>query len=268
MAPRAIDTHAHLFLEDFDADRAAVTHRARQVCEAVLLPNLDRSTLPILQALVASAPDLYYPMIGIHPTHVKGDYEEELATMKEALAQGRWIAIGEVGMDLYHDVSTRAWQEEALYTQAEWAVAYNLPLSIHFRAALEETLQVLRPFAGKVRGVFHCFTGTYTEAKRILDEGFYLGIGGVLTYKSAQELRDAVRLLPKGSFLLETDSPYLAPVPMRGRRNESSFLSYVIRVLAELRGESPQEVVEYTSAAARGLFGLPLLSAAEGDKPE
>ncbi len=257
MEARAIDTHAHLFLKEFAADLEAVTYRAQQVCEAVLLPNLDTSTLPQLAAIVALAPGFYYGMIGLHPTHVGPDFEAQLAQLEGALERGSWVAIGEVGMDLYHTPQTRPWQEEALARQAEWARRYKLPLSIHFRQALEETLSVLQPFIGEVEGVFHCFTGSYEEAKRILDAGFYLGIGGVITYKSAEPLREALRKVPLERLLLETDSPYLAPVPHRGKRNESSYLLYIARTLAEVRGLPLTRVLEETSHQARTLFHLP-----------
>lgn len=266
MEARAIDTHAHLFLNDFAPDWEGITHRAQEVCEAVLLPNLDTSTVPQLFQLLRSAPTFYYGMIGLHPTHVKANYREELTQLESYLSQGEWVAIGEVGMDLYWDSSTQAWQEEALHTQAKWAIQYDLPLSVHFRNALEPTLEVLKPFLGQVRGVFHCFTGTYEEAVRIIDAGFLLGIGGVITYKNAAPLREAVKKIPLSAMVVETDSPYLAPIPFRGRRNESSYLPYIIRAIAESRGLSPEEVTAATTQTACALFRLPSFSASEGHK--
>ncbi|MCX8112678.1 MAG: TatD family hydrolase [Bacteroidia bacterium] len=260
MATRGIDTHAHLFLGEFSADIQAVTHRAKSVCEAVLLPNLDIHTLPALESLTESEPGFYYGMIGLHPSYVKADFREQLRALEKHLHRRAWIGIGEVGIDLYHDRSTFSWQAEALSTQAEWAARLRLPLSIHFRHALSETLEVLAPYA--VRGVFHCFTGSYEEGKRILDAGFYIGIGGVVTYKNATLLRDAVVRLPLEAIVLETDSPYLAPVPVRSKRNESSYLTYIARAIGELRGISVEQVLEITTEAARRLFQLPIFSAA------
>jgi Mg-dependent DNase len=178
MATRGIDTHAHLFLEAFGQDIEAVTHRAQAVCEAVLLPNLDAHTLPALRALIQRFPGFYHGMLGLHPTHVREDFLEQLTELRSALNQGRWIAIGEVGLDAYHDASTLPRQREALSIQVAWARETGLPLSIHFRAALDETLEVLMPFRGEVTGVFHCFTGSREEAFRILNAGFVVGLGG------------------------------------------------------------------------------------------
>lgn len=255
MATRGVDTHAHLFLSDFAADIEAITHRARTTCEAVLLPNLDLDTLPAVVQLMNAEPGFYFGMIGLHPSHVKEDFRIQLTELEKHLTAHPWVAIGEVGIDLYHDRTTFDWQAEALTYQAEWAVRMHLPLSIHFRNALEETLGLLRPYA--VRGVFHCFTGTYEEGKRIIDAGFYLGIGGVLTYKSAHALQDAVKRLPLEWMVLETDSPYLAPVPMRGKRNESSYLTYIARALATLKGLPVEEIWAQTTQNARRLFALP-----------
>lgn len=254
METRGIDTHAHLFLKEFDADREAVTHRAKSVCEAILLPNLDAETLPAVTALMDAEPGFYYGMIGLHPSHVKADFRRQLEALAKQLTARSWVAIGEVGIDLYHDRSTYEWQAEALSQQAEWAAQLNLPLSIHFRNALEETLSLLRPY--NVRGVFHCFTGSYEEGRRIIDAGFFLGIGGILTYRKAATLQEAVKRLPIERMVLETDSPYLAPVPLRGKRNESSYLSYIARALAELQGLSMERVWIQTTHNARELFNL------------
>lgn len=254
MAPRPIDTHAHLFLREFEEDRAAVTYRAKSTCEAILLPNLDTSTLPLIEALVEAEPGFYYGMLGLHPSYVQENFRSELAELEKHLYRRPWIAIGEVGIDLYHHRSTYTWQVEALTIQAEWAQRLQLPLSIHFRQALDETLSILRPF--RVSGVFHCFTGSYEEGKRILDAGFYLGIGGVVTYKNASALQEAVKRLPLDRMVLETDSPYLAPTPMRGKRNESSYLWYIIQAISALRSIKVEEVVSVTTQAAKALFHL------------
>jgi TatD DNase family protein len=161
-----------------------------------------------------------------------------------------------VGLDAYHDADSLPQQREALFIQAQWAKELDLPLSIHFRSALEETLEVLRPFFGEIRGVFHCFTGSWDEARRILDAGFVLGLGGVVTFRNAVTLHDAVRRLPTGSFVLETDSPYLAPHPYRGRRNESSYLPIIAKAIAELRGSPVEAIWEETTATACQIFRL------------
>ncbi len=258
MATRGIDTHAHLFLEAFAGDMEAVTYRAQAICEAVFLPNLDETTLSAIQALMQKAPGFYCGMIGLHPTHVRPDFLMQLDTLQKALPQSPWIAIGEVGLDAYHDLTTLPYQREALLIQVQWAKEKNLPLSIHFRSALHDTLEILKPFQGAVRGVFHCFTGSWEEARQILDAGFIVGIGGVVTFRNAPELHDAVRRLPEGSFVLETDSPYLAPHPYRGRRNESSYLSLIARAVAELRSVPIEAIWETTNATARQVFGLQL----------
>lgn len=254
MAIRGIDTHAHLFLEAFRGEWEAITHRAREVCQAVLLPNLDTTSLPQLEALVAYAPDFYYGMVGLHPMHVGADYQAQLGLLAQKLESGSWVAIGEVGLDLYHSAHTRTWQEAAFVSQVEWARRYNLPLSIHFRAALNEVLALLKPYIGQVRGVFHCFTGNREEAYRILEGGFVLGLGGVVTFRNATALQEAVRYIPAGSFVLETDSPYLAPHPLRGRRNESSYLSYIAKAIAALRDTSEEAIWEETTQTACALF--------------
>jgi TatD DNase family protein len=258
MATRGIDTHAHLFLETFAADIEAVTYRAQATCKAVLLPNLDETTLPAVQNLIQKAPTFYYGMIGLHPTHVRADFHQQIQILQSALSDPRWIAIGEVGLDAYHDADSLPQQREALFIQAQWAKELDLPLSIHFRSALEETLEVLRPFFGEIRGVFHCFTGSWEEARRILDAGFVLGLGGVVTFRNAVTLHEAVRRLPLGSFVLETDSPYLAPHPYRGRRNESSYLPLIAKAIAELRGSPIEAIWEETTATACQIFRLNL----------
>jgi len=254
MAIRGIDTHAHLFLADFAQDRTAVTARAQRICEAVLLPNIDEHTLLSVRHLTQAWPGFYFGMVGLHPTQVGAHFSEQLRTLRQALEEGGWIAIGEVGLDAYHQPHTLPQQEEALYEQAQWAKAYNLPLSIHFRSALDRTLEVLRPLQGSIHGVFHCFTGTKEEAFRILAAGFVVGIGGVVTFKKAASLHEAVRHLPAGSFVLETDSPYLAPTPYRGRRNESSYLSYIAQAIATLRNRPVEAILEETTHTAKMIF--------------
>ncbi|MEN3041491.1 MAG: TatD family hydrolase [Bacteroidia bacterium] len=240
-------------MKEFENDLAAVTYRAKGACEAVLLPNLDIHTLPAVKALMQAEPGFYYGMIGLHPSHVKEDFQIQLQSLENELRAYPWVAIGEVGIDLYHDASTYEWQAQALTTQAEWASKLKLPLSIHFRHALSETLSLLAPY--DVEGVFHCFTGSYEEGKRIIEAGFYVGIGGVLTYKNAMNLREAVQKLPLDRMVLETDSPYLAPAPMRGKRNESSYIYYTAQVLAELRRMRIEELINQTTENARRLFG-------------
>lgn len=256
-----IDTHCHLYDEAFDADREAALQRALDAgVECMLLPDIDSQSTPRLEALAAAHPLRFRPMAGLHPTSVKEDFERELALVQERLfgreAPGRYVAVGEIGMDLYWDRTFEDEQREALRRQMRWADELDLPVCLHIRKAHNEVFGLLRDLGRRrYRGVMHCFGGSVQEALRAVEMGFHLGIGGVVTFKNAT-MADVVQAVPLERLLLETDAPYLSPVPHRGQRNESAYLPLVAQRIADLRGISPDEVAEVTTASARALFGL------------
>lgn len=253
-----IDSHAHLYAEEFDADREQVIDRARAASVTkILLPNIEKATTNALWNTVKLDPGLLIPMMGLHPCSVKEEtLEEELAHVSDELATGRYIAVGEIGMDLYWDKSTRDLQERAFITQCEWAAAYRLPVAIHSREATGELIQMLQTQKIKgLTGVFHCFTGTTDQANQIIDLGFMLGIGGVLTFKNS-DLRHVLKEIRLEHLLLETDAPYLAPAPHRGRRNESAYTALVAESLAAAMDTTIENVARTTTTNAMRLFKL------------
>ncbi|MGQ9863229.1 MAG: TatD family hydrolase [Bacteroidia bacterium] len=255
-SPKGIDTHAHLYVEEFQNEWEPLTTRVTQACQAVLLPNLDADSLPSLLSLCQIAPNLYFPMIGLHPCHVQENFSHVLHHFETLLPTQKWYGIGEIGLDLYHTPHTLPLQKQALHRQLEWAAQLKLPVSLHFRNAFAELRQEIAPYKGKIQGVFHCFTGGYEEAKIVLDLGFHVGIGGVVTFKNAPALHETLRKIPLSAVVLETDSPYLAPVPFRGKRNESTYLPYIAQAIAKLKNLSEIEVLEVTSSTAQSLFGI------------
>lgn len=254
---KLIDTHTHLYLDAFDEDRDAMIQRAIKAgIDILLLPNIDQESIEPMMALCKKYPNNCFFMIGLHPTSVADDYKQQLQRMEEVIQKTRPIAIGEIGIDLYWDKSFKDAQIEAFNIQLEWAKIHQLPVAIHTREAFPLMLDLVEAAQdGRLTGVFHCFTGTSTEAKRILDLGFYMGIGGVLTYKKS-ELPELVKNLPLTSLLLETDSPFLPPVPYRGKRNESAYLIEVVKKMATIRSESIEEIARITSSNARKLFNI------------
>lgn len=255
-----IDTHAHLYVSQFDADRAAMVARALGVCSHIALPNIDRASQPALDALADAHPGRLLPMAGLHPCHVKPTFEEDLEYFDRLLATGRYVGVGETGLDLYWDKSSLPRQQASLRQHLAWGQRYHLPVVLHSRNAHAETATEVRAAlsaSGPLRGVFHCFTGTVAEALEVVELGFYLGIGGVLTYKNQDALMAALRAVPRDRVVLETDAPYLPPVPHRGQRNESTYIRLVAERLAEVWAVSVDEVATQTSANARRLFNLP-----------
>ena len=255
-----VDTHSHIYGPEFDEDREDVVRRAREAgLEAVLLPNINAESIQPMLAMCTAYPDFCYPMMGLHPEDVRADYPEVLASMQRQLQQSahRYIAIGEVGLDFYWDETYRQEQLEAFEQQVGWARDLSLPLVIHSRKAHRELMEIMeRHRAEDLSGIFHCFGGTAEEAKELLSfPNFVLGIGGVLTYKKST-LPDVLREVPLERIVLETDSPYLAPVPHRGKRNESAFVPYVLQRLAEVYDCPPSRVDEITTKTAKHLFGL------------
>ena len=261
------DTHSHIYAEEFDTDRDDVVARAEQAgVRLILLPAIDKESYDRQEALAASRPDLFRQMMGLHPTSVGEDYRSDLELAHDKLFSNpnKYIGIGEVGLDFYWDTTYRRQQIEALELQTGWAQALDKPIVLHLRNgkdgsadtdAYAEVFRLLERCAYRGRGIMHCFSGTMADAERAAELGFLIGIGGSLTYKKST-LPDIVRALPLESIVLETDSPYLAPVPYRGRRNESAYVSIVAQKVAEIKGISNDEVAEVTTANACQLFAI------------
>ena len=251
-----IDTHCHLYSEEFDSDRDAMIRRALDKGVArFYLPAIDSEAIPGMLELEAQYPGVCIAMMGLHPCYVKANYREELAIVEEWLAKRPFVAVGEIGLDFYWDKTFAAEQLEAFNLQMQWALNQNLPIVIHTRKAMSETLAAVKPFAAKgLRGIFHCFSGSAQDAAQIVKMGFYLGIGGVVTYKNAG-LPDALAGIDPEHLVLETDAPYLSPVPYRGKRNESSYLEPILNRLAEVKNLSPAEMAAITTANAQKIFG-------------
>ncbi|MBR4738894.1 MAG: TatD family hydrolase [Bacteroidales bacterium] len=261
-----IDTHCHLYDEAFDADRDDVLRRALDAgVTTLLLPDIDSESTPRLDALVntefgnQNSEMRLYAMAGLHPTSVKEDFEQELEQVHERLYQNpksSFVAVGEIGMDLYWDRTFEEQQCEVLRRQLLWAVELDLPVCLHIRKAHNEVFGLLRDLNRPMwRGVMHCFGGSVQEAQRAVEMGFHLGIGGVVTFKNAG-LADVVKAVPLERLLLETDAPYLSPVPHRGQRNEPSYIPLIAQRVADLRGVTLDEVAETTTVSARALFRL------------
>lgn len=252
-----IDTHSHLYAEEFAEDRDLAVRRAQDAgVECILLPNIDEQSISAMGQLCRDYPGYFYPMMGLHPTEVDANYVRVLDMMEGLLADGHpYVAIGEVGLDLYWSRTCEVEQMDAFRRQVEWALRYDLPLMIHSRNAHKELLSVLEPYRHtSLSGVFHCFGGDEEEARELLTyEGFALGIGGVLTYKNAH-LAETLRVVPLDRIVLETDSPYLAPVPHRGKRNESAYLPYVLSRLSVIYEKPVGEVEFRTNETVKRIF--------------
>jgi TatD DNase family protein len=257
-----IDTHAHLYLHQFDTDRNAMLDRAMSAgCEAFFLPNIDSTTIESMLELEVARPDVCFAMMGLHPSHVKENFREELALCEDWLRRRRFAAVGEIGIDLYWDKTHLKEQLEALHIQIGWAKEFKLPIVLHTREAMDIVIEAVAEARDEsLQGVFHCFNGNVEQAERIVEMGFFLGIGGVLTYKNGG-LEPVIEALGIDHVVLETDAPYLAPIPLRGKRNESAYITYVIDRLANLTGLHPEEVGEKTTANARRLFAESFVSA-------
>lgn len=252
-----IDTHAHVYLDEFERDRDAVLARARAAgIDRILLPAIDISTHAAMLQLEEEQPGYCLSMMGVHPCSVKENYEDELGIAETYLAKQKFIAVGETGLDFYWDLTFTQQQYDAFHRQAEWALHYDIPLVIHSRNATDECIEVVRQHQnGKLKGVFHCFSGNQEQVQQVVDLGFYLGIGGVLTFKNSG-LDKAITGIDPKHMILETDAPYLAPVPFRGKRNECSYLPHVVQKLAGIAGKSEQEIAAITTANAQQLFGI------------
>ena len=251
------DTHTHLYAEEFTTDIDEVIKRAEnEGVNKFYLPAIDSTAHEQMIMLEKKYPGKCIAMMGLHPCYVKDNYISELQIVKDWLAKRKFAAVGEIGLDFYWDKTFTAQQYEAFRMQIEWSLQYKLPIVIHTRNAMAETIAVVKEYASRgVNGIFHCFSGTYEDAVAITDLGFYLGIGGVLTYKNSG-LAEAIAKVDLQHLVIETDAPYLTPVPYRGKRNESSYLKYVVEKLAQIKNVPAEEVAAITTANAEKIFGL------------
>lgn len=249
------DTHAHIYLEEFDTDRTDVLTRAQQVgVERIYLPNIDSTSIDRMLELEEKAKGACFAMMGLHPCSVKKDFEKELYIVESWLSKRRFAAIGEMGTDLYWDKTFWEQQLEAFRIQANWAKQYNVPIVIHSRESLDETIKLVEELQdGNLNGVFHCFTGTAEQANRITSLGFYLGLGGVTTFKKSG-MDEVIPEMDINKIVLETDSPYLAPVPHRGKRNEPAYIPLIASKVAQVKNISLEELQRITSQNAAALF--------------
>lgn len=252
-----IDTHTHIYYADDDQALNGLIQRCldNHVYQ-LLMPNVDSESISKVLHTATHYPEQCYPMMGLHPCSVKADFKQELETIRKVVDTQNIYGIGEIGLDLHWDSSTLSFQEEAFKIQVEWAKELGLPVSIHCRKAYNELFALLEQLQdGRLQGVLHCFTGDTEQAKKTIDYGLKLGIGGVVTFKNAG-LDKVVQQLDLQHIVLETDSPYLAPVPFRGKENESSYLLYIAEKIADLQGIPLQTVADITSANAKQLFKL------------
>ena len=252
-----IDTHTHLYLKHFKDDIDVIINRSREIgVKKFILPAIDSSHYDSMHNLKNKYPDEIYLMSGLHPTDVKENYKDELDFVANSLKTNDYVAIGEIGIDLYWDKSFLKQQKEAFRSQIRLAIEYNLPIVIHCREAFNEIFEILdKENCHKLRGVFHCFTGTQDQASRAIDLGFVLGIGGVVTFKNGG-IDKFLHKIELKNIVLETDSPYLAPAPFRGKRNESSYIIHVLEKLSEIYGISKEKIAEITSKNAEKVFRL------------
>ncbi len=250
-----IDTHSHLYLSEFSEDIDQLIIRAKSNgVDKIYLPAIDSETHESLFQLEERFPELCFPMMGLHPCYVKANVKDELQLVEDWLKKKKFYAIGECGLDFYWDKTYVKEQYEALEKQIEWALEYQLPIVLHTRNATQETIDVINQYITKgLKGIFHCFGGTANEANQIIEMGFYLGIGGVVTYKNAG-LDKVIKEIDLKYLVLETDAPYLTPVPHRGKRNESSYLKIIAEKIAEIKSCSYEEVAKITSENALSIF--------------
>lgn len=256
MTPQLIDTHTHLYVKSFKNDVDPVINRAREAgVSRFYLPAIDSSETDSLLQLEEKYPGICVAMMGLHPCSVKEDVETELKNVENWLSKRKFVAVGEIGLDYYWDKTFIDQQKQAFHRQIEWALQYDIPIVIHSRNSIDDCLDIVGQHQkGKLKGIFHCFTESLNSAKKIMELGFCMGIGGVLTYKNSG-LAEVVKEIPMEYLVLETDSPYLTPVPFRGKRNESSYLKYVAEKLADVKGISLEDVAKITTTNAEKIFG-------------
>ncbi|CAN5408857.1 TatD family hydrolase [soil metagenome] len=253
---KIIDTHCHLYADEFTNDIREVMMRAKEKgVNKFYLPAIDSTVIDAMLQLEKDFPNECFAMMGVHPCSIKSNYKEELKVAEDWLAVRKFAAIGEIGLDFYWDKTFMAEQYDAFNIQMQWALDRKMPIVIHTRNAMQQTIDAVKPFAAKgLSGIFHCFSGNYKNASEIIDMGFLLGIGGVMTYKNAG-LTQVIEKIDLAHIVLETDSPYLTPVPFRGKRNESSYLEFIINKLAMTKNVTPEEVAAITTANAEKIFG-------------
>ena len=250
-----IDTHAHIYSTDFDKDREEVMERSREAgVNEIYMPNIDHTSMDGMLEVESDHPETCFAMMGLHPCSVKKDFESELYIVEQWLSKRKFAAIGEIGTDLYWDKSFWEQQKEAFTIQVSWAKKYKLPIVIHSRQSIDETIGLIEPLLGDgLTGIFHCFSGNLEQAKKIISMGFYLGLGGVATFKNGG-LDKVLPEITLDNLVMETDSPYLAPVPYRGKRNEPSYIPLIAGKIAEIKKISLEEVQEATSRNSRRIF--------------
>lgn len=254
---KLMDTHTHLYLNNFDADRDKVIQDAiGNGVETMLLPAIDSTTFNSMMELSGAYPNNCFPMIGLHPTSVKDDYEQEMELVENELKKGGYVAVGEIGIDLYWDKTYFDQQKDAFRRQLKLAKKHLLPVAIHTRDSFNEIYPIVKEEStDKLTGVFHCFTGSGDEARKIIDVGFMMGIGGIITFKNSG-LAEVIKTMPTNHLLLETDAPFLTPVPYRGKRNQSAYITYIASKLAEVKNMGMEEIADITTKNAVGLFKL------------
>lgn len=250
-----IDTHAHIYLDDFAEDIDQLLAQAKKAnVNHIFMPNIDSSTIKQIHNLEEKHPNSCHAMMGLHPCYVKENFKSELNIIESELKKRNYYAVGEIGIDLYWDKSTFDIQKEAFIKQIEWAKDLKIPVAIHSRDSLDHTIKIISELQdGNLSGVFHCYNGTVDQAKQIMDAGFYMGIGGVVTFKKAG-VDKTVAEIPLESLILETDAPYLTPTPYRGKRNIPEYIPIIASKVAEVHGITLMEVANVTSENARNLF--------------
>lgn len=251
------DTHTHLYYEtDIEKLDGLMQRCLDNQVSRLFLPNVDSESIPMVFRLAERYPEHCFPMLGLHPCDVKDNFKEELNVISQEIERRKIYAIGEIGVDLYWDKSTLAIQQDAFRIQIGWAKQLNLPIVIHCREAFDQIFEILEELKdSKLRGIFHCFTGNQEQAKKVIDLGFFLGIGGVLTYKNSG-LDKVVQEIDLKHIVLETDSPYLTPVPYRGKPNESSYLIHIAQKLADLKQVSVEKIAEVSTENSMRVFGV------------
>lgn len=254
-----IDTHAHLYVDDYIEDLSEVVQRAQQThVDKVVLPNIDVSTIELLRKVMLEYPDFFLPMMGLHPTSVKGNFRDELDIVyKELNNKKDYVAIGEIGIDLYWDTSFIKEQTEAFETQLKWSIEKDLPVAIHSRNSYQEIIDAVKRVGGeKLRGVFHSFSGDANDLNDLLKfDNFYIGVNGIVTFKNSN-LRDVLKDCPPERIVIETDSPYLSPAPFRGKRNEPMYLKHINKTLSDIYAIEFDEIAQITKTNAMHLFDL------------
>ncbi|HTA84000.1 MAG TPA: TatD family hydrolase [Bacteroidia bacterium] len=251
------DTHTHIFATEFDTDRAEMINRSvEKGITRLFLPNIDAESIEPMLSMCKAFPDNCFPMMGLHPCSVFNDYESQLAIVREWLDKEKFYAIGEMGIDLYHDVTYAEQQKKAFRKQVEWAKELGLPIVIHCRNSFNEVMEIVTEMKDdRLKGIFHCFSGTLEDAKKVIAlGGFMMGIGGTVTYKNST-LPQVLTQVPLEYIVLETDSPYLTPVPFRGKRNESSYLYYVAEKLSIIYNLPIEQIADITTKNSIKVFG-------------